>query len=88
MDPPQIQGYQILAEIGEGTSGVVYEAQREDGTLCAIKVFDSMSSNSGLLASRVTRVMEGGAQDVTVPITAQALDSRPSCVVMPVMAAL
>lgn len=86
MEPPQIQGYQILAEIGEGTAGVVYEAQREDGTLCAIKVFDSMSSNSGLLASRVTRVMEGGAQDVTVPITAQALDSRPGCVVMPLMA--
>lgn len=86
MEPPIIQGYKILAEIGEGSAGVVYEAEREDGTLCAIKVFDSMSSNTGLLASRVTRVIDGGAQDVTVPVLAQALDSRPSCVVMPLMA--
>ncbi len=86
MEPPQIEGYQILAEIGVGTAGVVYEAQREDGTLCAVKVFDSMASNSNLLASRMTRVMDGGAQDVTVPVVAQALDARPGCIVMPLMA--
>jgi serine/threonine protein kinase len=86
MEPPIIKGYKILAEIGVGSAGVVYEAERADGTLCAIKVFDSMSSNTALLASRVNRVMDGGAQDVTVPVLAQALESRPSCVVMPLMA--
>ncbi|MGY8658273.1 MAG: protein kinase domain-containing protein [Verrucomicrobiales bacterium] len=86
MDPPKIQGYKIRAEIGAGSTGIVYEAQRDDGTLCAVKVFDSMSSNAKLLESRVTRVMETGAQDVTVPVVAQALDSLPSCLVMPLMA--
>ena len=86
MTPPKIQGYTIRAEIGVGSAGTVYEAEREDKTLCAIKVFDNMSSNTALLASRVSRVMDGGAHDVTVPVLAQALEGRPSCVVMPLMA--
>ncbi len=86
MEPPNIQGYKVLSEIGAGSAGTVYEAEREDGTLCAIKVFEVMSSNTSLLASRVSRVMDGGAHDVTVPVLAQALESRPSCIIMPLMA--
>ncbi len=86
MEPPIIKGYKILAEIGVGSAGVVYEAERADGTLCAIKVFDSMSSNTAPLVSGVKPVIVGGAQGVTGPVLAQSLDSRPSCVVMPFMA--
>ena len=86
MEPPKIKGHTILAEIGEGSTGVVYEARRDDGTLCAIKVFESMASNPGLLDSRISRVIEGGAQDITVPIQAKALEIRPACIVMPFMA--
>jgi len=86
MEPPKIKGHTILAEIGEGSAGVVYEARRDDGTLCAIKVFESMASNPALLDSRISRVIEGGAQDITVPIQAKALDIRPACIVMPLMA--
>ncbi len=86
MEIPQIKGYEILAEIGTGATGTVFKAKHDDGMLCAVKVFDSMSSNPALIGNRVNRLIEGGAQDVTVPITAQALEMRPACVVMPFMA--
>lgn len=85
MQVPVIQGYRIRAEIGSGASGVVYEAESDTGELCAIKVFDSMASNSGLLAERIRRISGGLAAEVTVEISAQALDGRPGCVVMPLL---
>ena len=86
MEPPNIKGYTILARIGEGSSGTVFEARRDDGKQCAIKVFDSMSSNPALIGSRVSRVIDGGASDITVPVIARALDARPACLVMPFLA--
>ena len=78
MELPKISGHTIIAEIGEGATGLVYEARRDDGTACAIKFFESMASNPSLLDGRVSRVIEGEAQDVTVPIQAKALDIRPA----------
>ena len=86
MTPPTIKGYEIQAEIGSGSAGAVYEALRQDGTAVAIKVFDTMASNAALIRSRMQRVIESGVQDVTVPIFAEALDIRPACVVMPLLA--
>ena len=85
MEIPVIQGYRIRAQIGAGVSGVVYEAQTDAGELCAIKVFDSMASNPALLGERIRRITEGRAQGASVEITAQALDARPGCVVMPLL---
>ncbi len=85
MEIPVIQGYRIRAQIGSGVSGVVYEAQTDAGELCAIKVFDSMASNPALLGERIRRITEGRAQGASVEITAQALDARPGCVVMPLL---
>ncbi len=88
MEPPKINGHVIGAEIGRGSTGVVYDARRDDGTRVAIKVFHSMGSNPTLIQSRMGRVTDGGAQNVTVPIIAEALDVRPACIVMPLMAAI
>jgi len=88
MEPPSIKGHTIEAVIGQGSAGIVYEARRDDGIRVAIKVFESMSSNCALIRSRMSRVMDGGNQNVTVPIIAEALDIRPGCVVMPLMAAV
>ena len=82
MESPEIQGYEILAMIGAGSAGAVYKAKHEDGKVCAIKVFDSMASNVSLLGARVQRVQETGVARV-VPVLAEALKSRPSCLVMP-----
>ncbi|MGJ8694934.1 MAG: serine/threonine protein kinase [Verrucomicrobiaceae bacterium] len=86
MTPPSIKGHTIEELIGSGSAGSVYEAKRDDGTRVAIKVFESMASNPALIRSRMERVMDGGAQNVTVPIIAEALDVRPACVVMPLLA--
>ncbi len=85
MEPSFINGYKILSEIGVGCAGTVYEVEGKNGEICALKVYDMMSSNAGLLASRVKRVIDGGAQHVTVPVIEQALEERPSYLVMPLM---
>ncbi|MEZ7919897.1 MAG: protein kinase [Akkermansiaceae bacterium] len=86
MEPPSIKGHTIEAEIGRGSAGVVYEAQRDDGVRVAIKVFESMASNPALIRARMSRIMDAGAQSATVPIIAEALEVRPACIVMPLLA--
>lgn len=86
MEVPEIFGYQVLGEVGQGASGSVYEAVSSDGRHWAIKVFDSMSSNTSLFERQVKRVIEGGAIGVTVEVVAQALEARPPLVVMPFLA--
>lgn len=86
MGIPQIQGYKIKAEIGLGSAGVVYLAARDDGSRCALKVFNSMSSNPGLMSDRIDRVFKAGAQGVIVPILAQELEARPAWVAMELLA--
>ncbi|MDA7864113.1 protein kinase [Akkermansiaceae bacterium] len=88
MEPPSIKGHTLEAVIGEGSAGVVYEARRDDGVRVAIKVLHSMGSNPALIRSRMARVMEGGVQNVTVPIIAEALEVRPACIVMPLIATI
>ncbi|MGC6582044.1 MAG: protein kinase domain-containing protein [Akkermansiaceae bacterium] len=86
MFPPTIKGYKIQAEIGTGSAGTVYEAIRQDGVAVAIKVFDTMGSNPGLIRGRMQRLIESGVENATVPILAEALNIRPACVVMPLLA--
>ena len=86
MGLPTIQGYKIKAEIGLGSAGVVYLAIRDDGSRCALKVFNSMSSNPGLMSDRIGRVIKAGAQGVIVPILGQELEARPAWVAMELLA--
>jgi serine/threonine protein kinase len=60
MGSPQIKGYTIEAEIGSGSAGVVYLAIQNKGSRCALKVFNSMSSNPGLMSDRMARVLKLG----------------------------
>ncbi|MDA7658848.1 hypothetical protein N8620_01955, partial [Akkermansiaceae bacterium] len=86
MGSPQIKGYTIESEIGSGSAGVVYLAIQNKGPRCALKVFNSMSSNPGLLSDRIGRVIKAGAQDVVLPIIAQELEARPAWVAMELLA--
>ena len=86
MEPPKIDGITIRSEIGSGATGTVFDARSHNGEDCVVKVLDSMASNPALLENRIARLQNGGAQDVTVQIHAYALDVRPACLVMPLMA--
>ena len=86
MEPPTIDGITIRSEIGSGATGTVYDARGRNGEDCVVKVLDSMASNPALLENRIARLQNGGAQDVTVQIHAYALNVRPACLVMPLMA--
>jgi len=86
MEPPKIDGMTIRSEIGSGATGSVFDAKGQNGEDCVVKVLDSMASNPALLENRIVRLQNGGAQDVTVQIQAYALDVRPACLVMPLMA--
>ena len=82
MGSPQIEGYTIESEIGSGSAGVVYLATQNKGSRCALKVFNSMSSNPGLMSDRIGQVFKAGARDVIVPILAKELEARPAWVAM------
>ena len=86
MEPPKIDGITIRSEIGSGASGTVYDASGQNEEDCVVKVLDSMASNPALLENRIARLQNAGAQDVTVQIQAYALNTRPACLVMPLMA--
>ena len=76
MEPPQIQGYQIETEIGSGAAGVVYLATREDGSRCAIKVFEAILGATKLLLRFVTLV--GPSPDIGLLTIAVRLKSPQS----------
>ena len=86
MEIPEIVGYEVLGEIGQGATGIVYDAVSPDGARWAIKVFDSMSSNVSLFGQQVRRVTEAEVATATVEVVAQALEARPALVVMPFLA--
>ena len=86
MEPPKIDGITIRSEIGSGATGTVYDAKGRNEEDCVVKVLDSMASNPVLLENRIARLQNRGAQDVTVQIHAHALNTRPACLVMPLMA--
>ena len=86
MEPPIIDGITIRSEIGSGATGTVYDARGQNGEDCVVKVLNSMASNPGLLENRIARLQNVGAQNVTVQIHGYALDVRPACLVMPLMA--
>jgi serine/threonine protein kinase len=86
MEPPIIDGITIRSEIGSGATGTVYDARGRNGEDCVVKVLDSIASNPALLENRIARLQNVGAQDVTVQIRAYALNVRPACLVMSLMA--
>ncbi len=85
MEAPKIEGYDIQAALGAGATGTVYRAERADGKLCAVKVFDTMACNLALLENRIDRIHESVLSGVTMPIWGQSLDARPAFVAMPLV---
>ncbi len=52
-DPREFAGYEVLSRLGEGGSGIVYEARDADGSRVALKVLHAELAESGDLRRRL-----------------------------------
>ncbi len=86
MKLPKMNGLEVLGLIGAGESGRVFGAKDDDGKVWAVKVFDGMAINRGLLARMTARLEEGGWPEGVVELESADFEGRPACWVMPVFA--
>ncbi len=60
MKLPVMNGLEVLGMIGSGESGKVLAARDSDGATWAVKIFEGMAVNRGLLSRTVARLEAGG----------------------------
>ncbi len=60
MKLPKMNGLEVLGLIGAGESGRVFGAKDNAGRIWAVKVFEGMAINRGLLAKMTSRLEAGG----------------------------
>ena len=86
MKLPKMNGLEVLGLIGAGESGRVFGAKDDDGRIWAVKVFEGMAINRGLLAKMTARLETGGWPEGVMELDSADFDGRPACWVMPVYA--
>jgi tetratricopeptide (TPR) repeat protein len=85
MNLSEIKNLKILGLIGSGLRGSVHAARDAGGEWVAVKVFDGMMINRGLLSKALARLEHGGWPDGLVRVLRSDLDARPAYWVMPLM---
>ncbi len=84
MKLPEMHGFEVLGLIGMGESGKVFAARKEEcGALYAVKVFEGMGINRGLLAKMTERLEVGGWPEGLVKVDSADFEGRPACWVVP-----
>ena len=83
MKLPKMNGLEVLGLIGAGESGRVFAAADDDGRVLAVKVFEGMAINRGLLAKMTLRLEAGGWPKGVVAVESADFEGRPACWVMP-----
>ncbi|MFD0656537.1 serine/threonine protein kinase [Thermocatellispora tengchongensis] len=73
-DPQTLGDYRVTGRLGEGAQGVVYAADRPDGTRVAIKLLRARLDGDGIEAERFLREVDA-ARRVAQFCTAQVLDA-------------
>jgi len=84
MKLPKMNGLEVLGLIGVGESGRVFGAKDDDGRIWAVKVFEGMAINRGLLARMTLRLEAGGWPEGVMELESADFEGRPACWVMPV----
>ncbi len=87
MKLPEMNGLDVLGMIGTGESGKVFAACDDQGVVWAVKVFEGMSVNRGLLSRAVARLEAGGWPDGVARIESADFEGRPACWILPVFGA-
>lgn len=86
MKLPEINGLEVVGTIGSGETGRVYLANLPDGRQVAVKVFEGLAVNRGLLARAAVRLEVGGWPEGVVAVESTDFEGRPACVVLPLLA--
>jgi tetratricopeptide (TPR) repeat protein len=83
MKLPEMNGLEVLGLIGTGESGRVFAAQDDAGVVWAVKVFEGMAVNRGLISRMVARLEMGGWPAGLAEIESADFEGRPACWVLP-----
>jgi eukaryotic-like serine/threonine-protein kinase len=84
MKTPEMNGLEVLGMIGAGESGRVLAARDDNGEIWAVKVFEGMAVNRGLLSRMVARLESGGWPEGVAQIESADFEGRPACWILPV----
>jgi eukaryotic-like serine/threonine-protein kinase len=77
MEAPRVDGLKLERLIGYGECGKVYAASGADGQSLAVKLFESMAIERGLLARMTRRLEDGGWPDGVMRVLWADFDGRP-----------
>lgn len=86
MKLPEMNGLEVLGLVGSGECGRIYASKDDSGNTWAVKVFEGMAVNRGLLSRMVGRLEEGGWPEGVAEVESADLDGRPACWVLPLFA--
>lgn len=86
MKLPEMNGLEVLGLVGSGECGRVYASEDDNGNIWAVKVFEGMGVNRGLLSRMVARLEEGGWPEGVAEVQSADLDGRPACWILPLFA--
>ncbi len=83
MKLPEMNGLEVLGLVGTGESGRVFAARDNEGRVWAVKVFEGMAVNRGLVSRMVARLETGGWPAGVAEIESADFEGRPACWVLP-----
>lgn len=86
MKLPKMNGLEVLGLIGAGESGRVFAARDDDGRMVAVKVFEGMAINRGLVSRMTERLELGGWPEGVMEVESADFEGRPACWVVPIFA--
>ncbi len=84
MKLPEMNGLDVLGLVGTGESGRVFAARDDAGVIWAVKVFEGMAINRGLISRMVVRLETGGWPAGVAEIESADFEGRPACWVLPI----
>ncbi|MBC7981030.1 MAG: hypothetical protein H7Y36_10755 [Armatimonadetes bacterium] len=82
MKLPKMNGLEVLGLIGAGECGRVFAAKDDEGRVVAVKVFEGLAINRGLLAKMTERLEKGGWPEGVMEVESADFEGRPVCWVM------
>lgn len=88
MKLPEMNGLEVLGLIGTGECGRVFAAKNDSGQVMAVKVFEGMAINRGLVARMIERLEVGTWPEGVMRVDSADFQGRPACWVVPIFADL